>query len=99
MGSCEGAKRSAGAKYESHAKPSICDVGVLSAAARSPSETKRSGAISKEFQWFKRAEEAFSAPANRGFRGRQAFGLRQALVAREALDLRFRLSKRCSALP
>ena len=52
MGSCEGAKRSAGAKHESHAKPSIYDFGYLSAAARSPSETKRSGAVSKEIQWF-----------------------------------------------
>ena len=48
----EGAKRSAGAKHESHAKPSIYDFGDLGAAARSPSETKRSGAVSKEIQWF-----------------------------------------------
>ena len=52
MGDCVGAKRSAGTKHESHAKPSIYDFGYLSAAARSPGETKRSGAISKEIQWF-----------------------------------------------
>ena len=48
MGSCEGAKRSGGAKHESHAKRKIYDFGYLGAAARSPSETKRSGAVSKE---------------------------------------------------
>ena len=52
MGSCEGAKRSAGAKHVSHAKPLIYDFGDLSVAARSPSETRRSGAVSKEIQWF-----------------------------------------------
>ena len=53
-----GAKRSAGAKHESHAKPSIYDFGYLSAPARFSSETKRSGAVSKEIQWFLRAEES-----------------------------------------
>ena len=52
MGDCEGAERSAGAKHELHGKPSIYDFGYLSAAARSPSETKRSGAVSKEILWF-----------------------------------------------
>ena len=52
MGISEGAKRSAGAKHVSHAKPSIYDFGYLSAPARFPSETKRSGTVSKEIQWF-----------------------------------------------
>ena len=56
MGISEGGKRSAGAKHVSHAKPSIYDFGYLSAAARFPSETKRSGAVSKEIQWFLRVK-------------------------------------------
>ena len=56
MGISEGAKRSAGAKHESHGKPSIYDFGYLSAAARSPCETKRSGAVSKDIQWFLRVK-------------------------------------------